>query len=157
MMSSLKLFSLERSICGWLHEARRRASVLVPVMVEMWAQPITSELCRFLFQWHVVVEYPDHCAGLAGNQVLFEKKDSEELGETTMLQARLHPSQKTFFDLLGARKSHPPLHTVNCNSDLRMKPSIGMTIALSIFVHRSRFAWSFALDHETWPLFVHCY
>jgi hypothetical protein len=50
-----------------------------------------------------------HC--LAGNQVLFEKKNFEELGESTVLQARLHPSQKKFFNLLGTRKSHPPLHT----------------------------------------------
>ncbi len=36
-----------------------------------------------------MMEYPDHNAGLAGNQVLFEKKDSEELGESTVLQEKV--------------------------------------------------------------------
>ncbi len=42
--------------------------------------------------------------GPAGNnisRILFETKESEELGETTVLQARLHPSQQKLFDLLG--------------------------------------------------------
>jgi hypothetical protein len=30
---------------------------------------------------------------------LFETKESEELGETTVLQNRMHPNQQKFFDL----------------------------------------------------------
>ncbi len=47
---------------------------------------------------------PDRCAGLVGNyqaKVLFEQADSEAKGETTVLQNRMHPSQKKFFDLLS--------------------------------------------------------
>jgi hypothetical protein len=47
---------------------------------------------------------PDRCAGLVGNyqaKVLFEQAGSEENAETTVLQNRIHPSQKKFFDLLG--------------------------------------------------------
>ena len=54
-----------------------------------------------------VVESADDCpAGPAGNfqsKVLFETKESEALGETTVLQTRLHPGQQKFFDLLGTR------------------------------------------------------
>jgi hypothetical protein len=39
-------------------------------------------------------------------RILFETKESEELGETTVLQARLHPSQQKLCDLLG---THCPL------------------------------------------------
>ena len=48
--------------------------------------------------------------GLAGNfqsKVLFEKKESEKLGETTVLQNRLHPSQQKIFDLLGTHSPAP--------------------------------------------------
>jgi hypothetical protein len=48
--------------------------------------------------------------GLAGNfqsKVLFEKKESEKLGETTVLQNRLHPSQQKIFDLLGTHCPPP--------------------------------------------------
>ena len=55
----------------------------------------------------IVVESADDCAvGPAGNfrsKVLFETKESEALGETTVLQTRLHPGQQKFFDLLGTR------------------------------------------------------
>jgi hypothetical protein len=48
--------------------------------------------------------------GLAGNfqsKVLFEKKESEKLGETTVHQNRLHPSQQKIFDLLGTHCPPP--------------------------------------------------
>ena len=68
-------------------------------MMEMFAIPITSALCCSLnfFSWIIVVESADRCAGLAGNfqsKFLFEKKESEALGETTVLQNRMHPSQQ---------------------------------------------------------------
>ena len=94
-----------------------------PAMVEMLALPITGVLC--CFSWHIVVESADHCAGLAGNfqsKVLFENKGSEALGETTMLQTRMHPSQQKFIDLLGTRKSHTPsicVQSVFIDRDLR--------------------------------------
>ena len=53
---------------------------------------------------------PDRCAGLAGNykaKVLFEKANSEEDAETTVLQNRMHPSQQKFFDFLGTHISMP--------------------------------------------------
>jgi hypothetical protein len=59
--------------------------------------------------FRIVVESPDHCAWCAGNfqsKVLFENKESEGRGETTVIQNRTHPSQQKFFDLLGTRKSH---------------------------------------------------
>ena len=58
-----------------------------PVMREMFEQPITGALC--CFPWNFVVKYPDRCAGLVGNyksKVLFEKADSDENGETTLLK-----------------------------------------------------------------------
>jgi hypothetical protein len=53
---------------------------------------------------------PDHCGWLAGNldlevlKLLFENKESQENGETTVLQAFTHPSQQKIFELLGTRK-----------------------------------------------------
>ncbi len=57
---------------------------------------------------------PDHCAWQLGLQVmssqnssqrqaklLLEQADSEAKGETTVLQNRMHPSQKNVLDLLG--------------------------------------------------------
>ncbi len=41
------------------------------------------------------------------SRILFETKESEELGETTVLQARLHPSQQKLFDLLGMQCPPP--------------------------------------------------
>ena len=54
--------------------------------------------------------------GLAGNfqsKVLFEKKESEKLGET-VLQNRLHPSQQKIFSIFSVRtalhrRQFPPL------------------------------------------------
>ena len=54
--------------------------------------------------------------------ILFEKKESEALGETTMLQTRMHPSQQKFINLLGTRKSHTPsicIQSVFIDRDLR--------------------------------------
>jgi hypothetical protein len=42
---------------------------------------------------------PDRCAELVGNyqaKVLFEQANPEAKGETTVLQNRMHPSQKKF-------------------------------------------------------------
>ena len=64
--------------------------------------------------------------GLAGNfqsKVLFEKKESEKLGETTVLQNRLHPSQQKIFDLLGTHC--PPPSPV---SPLFIRPSLDMQL-----------------------------
>ena len=75
-------------------------------MREMFEQPITGALC--CFPWNLVVKSPDRCAGLEGNyksKVLFEKADSDDIGEITVLQNRMHPSQQKFFDFLGTRIS----------------------------------------------------
>jgi hypothetical protein len=37
-------------------------------------------------------------------KILFENKDSQAKGETTVLQKRVHPSQQQFFEFLGTRK-----------------------------------------------------
>ena len=67
--------------------------------------------CVVLFpSWQIVVESPDRCAGLVGNyktKVLFEKADSDENGETEVLQNRMHPSQQKFYDFLGTHISMP--------------------------------------------------
>ncbi len=63
--------------------------------------------------------------GLAGNfqsKVLFEKKESEKLGET-VLQNRLHPSQQKIFDLLGTHC--PPPSPV---SPLFIRPGLDMQL-----------------------------
>ena len=56
-------------------------------MREMLEHLITGALrC---FPWQIVVESPDRCAELVGNyktKVLFEKADSDDKGETTVLQ-----------------------------------------------------------------------
>jgi hypothetical protein len=94
-----------------------------PVMREMFEQPITGALC--CFPWNFVVKYPDRCAGLVGNyksKVLFEKAESDDKGETTVLQNRMHPSQQKFFDFLG---KHISLHSVAylyCNVGLELRP-----------------------------------
>jgi hypothetical protein len=67
---------------------------------------------------NIVVESraPDCCAGLVGNyqaKVLFEQADSEAKGETTVLQNRMNPSQKKFFNLLGTHICMP-LRPVEC-------------------------------------------
>ena len=64
----------------------------------------------FKLLWIIVVESADRWAGLAGyfqSKVLFEKKESEALGETTVLQNRMHPSQQKLFDLLGTHCPPP--------------------------------------------------
>ena len=61
---------------------------------------------------------------MAGNyqsKVFFEQKDSEEKGETTVLQDRTHPSQKKFFALLGTQICMP-LSYYHCNVGLEVRP-----------------------------------
>ena len=85
--------------------------------------PITGALC--CFPWNFVVKSPDRCAGLVGNyksKVLFEKAESDDKGETTVLQNQMHPSQQKFFDFLG---KHISLHSVAylyCNVGLELRP-----------------------------------
>ena len=67
---------------------------------------------------------PDRCAGLVGNyqdKVLFEQADSHDKGETTVLQNRMHPSQKKFFALLGTHICMPLLY-YHCNVGLEVRP-----------------------------------
>ena len=84
-----------------------------PVMTEVFAIPIAGALCTYSNFRGVLArcfESADRCPGLAGNfqsKVLFEKKESEALGETTVLQNRLHPSQQKIFDLLGTHSPAP--------------------------------------------------
>ncbi len=40
-------------------------------------------------------------------KVLFEQADSDDKGETTVLQNRMHPRQQKFFDFLGTQISMP--------------------------------------------------
>ncbi len=83
--------------------------------VEIFEPPLVGAgvtvLCLIMFHIQVAIDspeslitalglYPYHCAGLAGNQARF-KKDPAELEETTVLQARLNPRQRKFFNLLG--------------------------------------------------------
>jgi hypothetical protein len=81
-----------------------------PIMTEVFAVPITGALCTYSNFRGVLArcfESADRCPGLAGNfqsKVLFETKGSEKLGETTVLQNRLHPSQQKIFDLLGTHR-----------------------------------------------------
>jgi hypothetical protein len=71
----------------------------------------------FKLSWIIVAESADRWAGRAGNfqsKVLFEKKESEKLGETTVLQNRLHPSQQKIFSIFSVRtalhrRQFPPL------------------------------------------------
>ena len=87
-----------------------------PVMTEVFAIPIAGALCTYSNFRGVLArcfESADRCPGLAGNfqsKVLFETKGSEKLGETTVLQNRMHPSQQKIFDLLGTHC--PPLSPV---------------------------------------------
>jgi hypothetical protein len=86
-----------------------------PVMTEMFVIPITGALCsssNFRGVLARCFESADRCAGLAGNfqsKVLFEKKESEVLGETTVLQNRMHSSssKQKIFDLLGTHCTPP--------------------------------------------------
>jgi len=92
-------------------------------MREMFEQPITGALC--CFPWNFVVKYPDRCAGLVGNyksKVLFEKADSDDNGETTVLQNRMHPSQQKFFDFLGTHISMPIITYLYCNVGMELRP-----------------------------------
>ena len=92
-------------------------------MLEMLEQPITGVLC--CFPWQIVVESPDCCAGLVGNyktKALFEKVDSDDNGETTVLQNRIHPSQQKFFDFLGTHISMPIITYHHCNVGLEVRP-----------------------------------
>ena len=100
-----------------------------PVMTEIFAIPITGALCsssNFRGVLARCFESADRCAGLAGNfqsKVLFEKKESEALGETTVLQNRMHPSQQKLFDLLGTHC--PPPSPV---SPLFIRPGLDMQL-----------------------------
>jgi hypothetical protein len=74
---------------------------------------------------NIVVESgaPDRCAGLVGNyqdKVLFKQADSQEKGETMVLQNRMHPSQKKFFDLLGMHICMPLLY-YPCNVGMKFR------------------------------------
>ena len=83
----------------------------------------TGALC--CFPWHVVVESPDRCAELVGNyktKVLFEKADSDDNGETMVLQNRMHPSQQKFFDFLGTHISMPIITYLYCNVGMELRP-----------------------------------
>ena len=80
----------------------------------------------FKLSWIIVAESADRWAGLAGNfqsKVLFEKKESEAKGETTVLQNRMHPSQQKLFDLLGTHC--PPPSPV---FPLFIRPSLDMQL-----------------------------
>ena len=80
----------------------------------------------FKLSWIIVAESADRWAGRAGNfqsKVLFEKKESEAKGETTVLQNRMHPSQQKLFDLLGTHC--PPPSPV---FPLFIRPSLGMQL-----------------------------
>jgi hypothetical protein len=75
---------------------------------------------------NIVVESwaPDRCAGLVGNyqaKVLFEQADSEAKGEFTVLQNRMHLSEKKFFDLLGTHMCMPLLY-YHYNVGLELRP-----------------------------------
>jgi len=100
-----------------------------PLMTEIFAIPIAGALCRSSKFRGVLArcfESADRCAGLAGNfqsKVLFEKKESEALGETTVLQNRMHPSQQKLFDLLGTHC--PPPSPV---SPLFIRPGLDMQL-----------------------------
>jgi len=100
-----------------------------PLMTEIFAIPIAGALCRSSKFRGVLArcfESADRCAGLAGNfqsKVLFEKKESEVLGETNVLQNRMHPSQQKLFDLLGTHC--PPPSPV---SPLFIRPSLDMQL-----------------------------
>jgi hypothetical protein len=58
-----------------------------------------------------------------GWQVISNQKGSEKLGETTVLQNRLHPSQQKIFDLLGTHC--PPPSPV---SPLFIRPGLDMQL-----------------------------
>ena len=89
-------------------------------MTEVFAIPIVGALCTYSIFRGVLArcfESADRCPGLAGNfqsKVLFETKGSEKLGETTVLQNRLHPSQQKIFSIFSVRtalhrRQFPPL------------------------------------------------
>ncbi len=126
---------------------------------------------------NIVVESgaPDRCAGLAGNyqaKVLFAQADSESKGETTVLQNRMHPSQKKFFDLLGTHICMPLLY-YHYNVGLEPRPNFFrfpiLLCHMSFYLHchyplRAGGLFHFKKDHagysikaedyETKPLFV---
>ncbi len=83
---------------------RRPAALAARVHAAPTAQPVVESGA------------PDRCAGLVGNcqaKVLFEQAESEAQGETTVLQNRVHPSQKKFFDFLCMHICMP-LRPVEC-------------------------------------------
>ncbi len=66
------------------------------------AQPIVDSYLvvgtLYCFMLHVFVEFPDHCAWLAGNfqsKVLFETKGCEAKGETTVVQQRIQAKKSS--------------------------------------------------------------
>jgi hypothetical protein len=75
------------------------------------------------------------------SKVLFEKKESEALGETTVLQNRIHPSQQKLFDLLGTHCPPPspffsnsfmPVWSTSCG--MGGVPPSDITMCFLIFV-----------------------
>ncbi len=73
-----------------------------PAIVVMFKQRIISELLDVC-----VVDELENSAWRTGNyqaKILFESKDSQAKGETTVLQNRVHPSQQQFFEFLSMLK-----------------------------------------------------
>ncbi len=113
-----------------------------PVMTEVFAIPIVGALCTYSNFRGVLArcfESADRCPGLAGNfqsKVLFETKGSEKLGETTVLQNRLHPSQQNLRSswyappCTIAARAHPGIHKRTLCGCSYWKSSRGQLMAI---------------------------
>jgi hypothetical protein len=98
--------------------------LLQHMQVEPHSQPITWVVRFFLFPWHVVVEYPNHCAGLAGNQVLFEKRILKSWEKALCSRPGCTQARKSssIFSVRGNRillctlPLHNAFHSILCSS-----------------------------------------
>ena len=87
-----------------------------PAIVEMFNQRIIGALCPMSMNLSSLKF--NNCVLRTGNfqaKILFENKDSQAKGETTVLQNRAHPSQQKFFELLGSRVGTRELQIVLCS------------------------------------------
>ncbi len=76
-----------------------------PAIVEMFNQRIIGALCSMSMNLSSLKF--NNCVLQTGNfqaKILFENKDFQAKGETTVLQDRAHSSQQKFFEFLGTRE-----------------------------------------------------
>jgi hypothetical protein len=109
----------------------------------------TIRLC--CFPWQIVVESPDRCMGLVGNnkpKVLFEQADSDDEGECS---EKLRCSRtgcvrasksSSIFNFLGTHISMPIIIYYHCNVGLDLRPicNVGLEPRPNFFFTPVRFS-----------------